>query len=289
MKRKIISIDQELCNGCGLCITDCPEGALQLIDGKARLVGDLLCDGLGACLKTCPQNAISVEEREAEAYDELKVLQNVLVQGPNVLRAHLKHLQDHGQQDLLQQAMHYLRAHNIAVELPENAAGTRHAAHACPGSQNRTFSTESARAADTQFQPSHLSHWPIQLHLISPAAPQYRESHLLIAADCVAFAYAGFHRDFLQGRTLAIACPKLDAQQEVYLEKLTALIDQARVQSVKVLIMQVPCCGGLLRQVVQAASRAAHKPPISCVVVSLQGEVLSETPVDIPAAGAFAS
>ena len=130
-------------------------------------------------------------------------------------------------------------------------------------------------------RPSQLTHWPIQLHLIAPSAPHFRNSDLLVAADCTAFSYGDFHRDFLKGKTLIIACPKLDTGQEVYQQKLTALIDQAEVKSISVMIMQVPCCGGLLKQVVDAATRAKRRIPIRCMVVGLQGEILREQPVPI--------
>ncbi len=279
MRRKIIAIDQEKCNGCGLCATGCPEGALKVIDGKARLVGDLLCDGLGACIGTCPENAITVEEREAAPYDELKVLENIIPQGPNVLKAHLEHLRDHDQTEYLQQAVALLRQKEIPVELSPKSAPAHAGGHQCPGSRSMAFAPSQAANEDGAARPSRLTHWPIQLHLISPAAPQYRNSDLLIAADCVAFSYADFHKDFLKDRSLAIACPKLDSRQEVYVEKLTALIDQAEVKSITVLIMQVPCCRGLLQEVVEAASHANRKVPIRYVVVGLQGEILQEAPV----------
>jgi NAD-dependent dihydropyrimidine dehydrogenase PreA subunit len=281
MRRKIISIDHELCNGCGICVTSCPEGALQLIDGKARLVGDLLCDGLGACLKDCPQNAISVEEREAEPYDELKVLKNIIPQGANVLLAHLKHLQNHGQTGFLQQALAHLKSEGVPIELPSHTSTPVPVAHSCPGSQNKTFSPCSIDTETAPSKPSQLNHWPIQLHLISPTAPQYQKSDLLVAADCTAFSNADFHNKFLKGHSLIIACPKLDANQDIYREKLIALIDQAKVKSIKVMIMQVPCCGGLLRQVMDAAKQATLKPPIISIVVGLQGEILNEVPVEI--------
>jgi NAD-dependent dihydropyrimidine dehydrogenase PreA subunit len=281
MRRKIINIDQEKCNGCGLCVSDCPEGALQVIEGKARLVGDLLCDGLGACLKTCPENAISVEEREAEPYDEIKVLENMIPQGNSVLQAHLKHLKDHGQTEFLQQALSYLRQHEILVDLPPDAPADRPTMSHCPGSQSMAFSLIESNEQNEQSRPSRLTHWPIQLHLISPSAPHYRRSNLLISADCVAYAHADFHKDYLKDKTLAIACPKLDSRQEVYMEKLAALIDQAELESILVMIMQVPCCNGLLRLVVEAADRATRKVPVTCLIMGIQGEVLREMPIEI--------
>jgi NAD-dependent dihydropyrimidine dehydrogenase PreA subunit len=285
MKRKIIAIDQEKCNGCGLCASGCPEGALKVIDGKARLVGDLLCDGLGACLQTCPEDAISVEEREAEPYNEARVLENIIPQGPNVLKAHLEHLSSHGQTLYLQQALSHLREHRIPLEFSPEEPKAQAPMHQCPGSASRSFSRTQEEPEDSEMRPSHLTHWPIQLHLISPSAPHYRNSDLLVAADCVAFSLADFHRDHLKGRTLTIACPKLDSRQEVYVEKLIALIDEAAVNSITVMIMQVPCCSGLLRQVVDAATRAQRKVPVRCLVVSLQGEILKDMPIPIEETG----
>ena len=289
MRRKIITIDRDKCNGCGVCVSGCPEGALQVIEGKACLVGDLLCDGLGACLKSCPEDAISVEEREAEPYDELKVLENMIPQGNGVIQAHLKHLRDHGQTEFLQQALSYLRRHKIPVDLPAETPNIRPAMSHCPGSQSRAFSSPANEEPDERSRPSRLTHWPIQLHLISPLAPHYRHSDLLISADCVAFSQADFHRDYLKGRTLAIACPKLDTHQDLYMEKLTALIDQAEVKSILVMIMQVPCCSGLLHLVAEASRRATRKVPITCLTIGFRGEVLKETLVENGAALALIS
>lgn len=287
MRRRIINIDQEKCNGCGICVPDCPEGALQVIDGKARLVGDLFCDGLGACLTSCPENAITVEEREAESHDEIKILQNIIPQGRNVLQAHLKHLVDHNQVEFYRQALSYLREHRIPIDLPPENVKPKTAAHQCPGSKTLAFPSAQSDTEDRRTTPSQLSHWPIQLHLISPNAPHYRDSDLLIAADCVAYSHGDFHRDFLKSHTLAIACPKLDSSQEIYLDKLTNLIDQAELKSIKVLIMQVPCCRGLLSLVVEAAGRAKTRVPISCVTVGIRGEILGEIPIQIGQIEAF--
>ncbi len=290
MRRNIITIDHEKCDGCGLCANSCPEGALRLIDGKARLVGDLLCDGLGACLSSCPQNAITVEEREAEAYNENMVMKNIVTQGSNVILAHLQHLKNHYQTDYLKQAIAYLRAQNIAFDLPPEFEMTESPAAECPGSRAHSFARreQSQPAEEISRLQSHLTHWPVQLHLISPLADHFHNSDLLIAADCVAYALAGFHREYLKGRTLAIACPKLDSRQEIYVDKLTALIDQAEIKSIRVMIMQVPCCSGLLRQVVEAASRAKRQIPVRCVVVGIQGDILNEAPVTIESRAASA-
>jgi len=287
MRRKIITIDQEKCNGCGLCAADCPEGALQVIDGKARLVGDLLCDGLGACIGSCPENAITVEEREAEEYNEIEVMKNIVRQGPNVILAHLNHLKTHFQTAYLKQAISYLREQNVEIDLPSEFTDQEPATMQCPGSRTYSFPTPLS-AGEKSRTPSQLTHWPVQLHLISPLAPHYQNSDLLIAADCVAYALPDFHRDFLRGRTLAIACPKLDSHQEIYLEKLAAFIDQAAVKSIRVMIMQVPCCSGLLRHVVEAASRAKNNVLVSCVIVGSRGEILKETPVIIESSAALA-
>lgn len=266
MKRKIIRIDEDKCTGCGDCIPNCPEGALQIIDSKARLISDLFCDGLGACIGHCPEDAIHIEEREAEPYDEAKVMVNIIRQGPNVVRAHLEHLREHGEAELLRQATAVLEKQ-----------GKQPVAGGCPGSRSITLERPSKPVtAALRETPSQLTHWPIQLHLISPRAPHFANSDLLLAADCVAYAVGDFHARFLAGHTLAIACPKLDTGQEVYVAKLRALIDDSEVRSITVLIMQVPCCMGLLRMVQQVASESVQKPPVSCKVLSVQGEIVRE-------------
>ena len=279
MKRKIIEIDERKCNGCGVCIPACPEGAIQLIDGKARLLSDLFCDGLGACLGHCPRGAITVEEREAEPYDERKVMANIVTQGPNVIRAHLEHLKEHGEHDYLAQAVAVLEASGIENPLNgEKKHMTHETAHqGCLGSRSVSFDAPPQPCADdTGTRPSQLTHWPIQLHLLSPTAPQYRGKDVLLAADCVAFTVGDFHKDYLKGRSLAIACPKLDDGQEVYVEKLRAMIDDAKINTLTVMIMQVPCCMGLLKLAQEAAAQANRKVPIKSIIVSLRGEVLQE-------------
>jgi len=278
MKRKIIRINKEICTGCGLCAAGCPEGALQIIDGKACLVSDLLCDGLGGCIGTCPENAIVIEEREAELYDECKVLRNIVPQGNNVIRAHLQHLREHGQAEYLRQALEFLRAQKISVDISSDITGFPSAGQPCQGSQTLIFPPRQEEGTDRMGR-SRLSHWPIQLHLVSPLALHYQGSDLVLAANCVAYALADFHNDYLKGRTLAIACPKLDSNQEKYREKIAAFIDQARVNSITVLVMQVPCCRGLLRLVIETADRSARPVSIRYVIVGLQGEILQEMPL----------
>ncbi len=275
MKRQIITIDQELCDGCSNCIPACPEGAIQLIDGKARLISDLFCDGLGACLGHCPQGAITIEEREAEPYDERQVMEYIIPQGRNTILAHLEHLKAHGETAFLQQAIQVLNEHGIRVE-DRQEHDHHHHGHSCPGSKPMQFDSAPAENSAAAKQVSTLTHWPIQMHLISPRAPQYHHADLLLAADCVAFSVGDFHQTYLRGKALVMACPKLDHGQEIYLEKLVTLIDEAQINTITVMIMQVPCCGGLLALARDAVNRASRHVPIKVFVMGLQGEILSE-------------
>jgi hypothetical protein len=260
-----------------LCIPNCPEGAIQILDGKARLVSDLSCDGLGACLGHCPEGAISIEEREAADYDEVQVMEAIIKQGAATVKAHLLHLQDHKQDVFFQQALDVLRSKGMSNPLDEPAQGPAEHRGGCPGMRAMHFpaaTSQQPAAAGRSGGVSHLSHWPVQLHLISPQAAHFQGADLLIAADCAAYALGDFHETYLKGKVLAIACPKLDSEQEVYVEKITALIDESKINTLTVMIMQVPCCGGLLRLAQLAASQAKRKIPIKCVVVGIQGAVL---------------
>lgn len=281
MLRDMITIDEDKCNGCGVCVPGCPEGALQVIDGKVRLVSDLLCDGLGACVGECPEGALKVEKKEAVPYDERKVMENIVKAGANTIKAHLKHLYDHGQKEFLNTALEVLKEKNVDIPNYKEAkmAHAHHGGAGCPGSRVLDFSKESGNTSDTGNtgeQPSYLKQWPVQLHLVSPQAPYFEKADVLLAADCVAFSLGNFHRDYLKGRALAIACPKLDSDMEVYTEKITAMIDDAKINTLTVMIMQVPCCGGLLGIAKQAVSQAKRKVPVKAVVVGLKGEILSE-------------
>jgi NAD-dependent dihydropyrimidine dehydrogenase PreA subunit len=249
--RDLVRIDEELCDGCGECVPSCAEGAIAIVDGKARLIDEALCDGLGACLGHCPQGAITVIQADAKPFDEALV--HAAAPAPPVPALTFAAAPGHGP-----------------------------ATGGCPGSRMQEFAAPGP-SADGAPRPSALRHWPVQLHLISPAAPAYRGADVLLAADCVAFAVGDFHRAHLAGRTLAIACPKLDVQQEIYRAKLAALIDGAAIRSLTVAIMEVPCCGGLVRLAQAAAARAGRPVPLRVVVVGVQGQVLAEQ--ELPPAG----
>jgi NAD-dependent dihydropyrimidine dehydrogenase PreA subunit len=289
MQREIIRIDEELCNGCGDCVPSCAEGALQIIDGKVRLVGDLLCDGLGACIGQCPLGAISIEKREADPYDEAKVIADLVGKGRNTIVAHLRHLKDHGQTQFFAQGIAALRARQSGLgfdldqalaTLQTPPALQRNAAVApleagCPGSRTLTFSKPAAQPSDGPAAASALRQWPIQLHLVNPLARYFQGADLLVAADCVAFAVGDFHARHLAGKSLVIACPKLDSHMEIYVDKIRQMVDTAGVKSITVMVMEVPCCGGLFQMVRQAVAQAARPLPVTLTVVGLQGEILS--------------
>ncbi|MFA4947006.1 MAG: 4Fe-4S binding protein [Candidatus Krumholzibacteriia bacterium] len=276
MKRQIITIDEDLCTGCGLCIPNCPEGALQIIDGKARLVSDLFCDGLGACIGHCPEGAIATETREAEPYDESKVMENIVRFGPNVIKAHIAHLRDHKQDDYFREALAYLvdRDIEIPAEFFEPACrcgdtGSSAPVFAgCPGSRIVNIETDAADAPVDR--PSRLRQWPVQIMLVPPSAPFLDGADLLVAADCVPFAYAGFHENLLAGKVLLIGCPKLD-DAEHYLEKLTAMFKGNDVRSVTVAHMEVPCCTGLVRLVERAIRDSGKDIPFEARTIGIKG------------------
>ncbi len=267
MLRKIIEIDAERCTGCGLCIPNCPEGAIQLIDGKARLVGDLFCDGLGACIGNCPEGAIRILEREAEPYNERKVMANVIAQGENVIKAHLKHLKDHGEFKLLETALDVLRENNLPA--PSLDSGPETIPGGCPGSLARRWKASSVEPAAGGA--SALRQWPVQLKLVNPAAECFRNADLLVAADCVACAFGSFHRDLLSGRVLVMFCPKLDADLDGYVEKLAEIFRSGNVRSVTVARMEVPCCGGTAAVVEQALKKAGVKMKIRVRIIGIDG------------------
>ncbi len=287
MKRSIITIDEDKCNGCGLCVPDCPEGALQVIDGKVRLVSDLFCDGLGACLKTCPEGALTVEEREAEPYSERKVMDNVVKHGANVIKAHLHHLKDHGEMKYLREAVEYLQEKGIPVPPYDDAAHAGHHA-GCPGSSAMDMRNRGAAQSPAVGAPavgSELRQWPVQLKLLNPAAPYFEGADLLLAADCVPFAYGNFHRDFLYNRIVIMFCPKLDPYMEEYIDKVAAILSMHEIRSITVARMEVPCCGGINVVLERAMAKAGKSVPVREAVIGIRGNVLHEDPV--PAARAL--
>ena len=291
--REVIKIDEELCNGCGVCIPNCHEGALQIIDGKARLISDLMCDGLGACIGHCPQGAITLEKRKAEPYNEIKVMEEVVKKGKNTIIAHLKHLKDHGETAYLKEGFDYLNANskNFNFNLQEiinKVHGSQNNLHimknthihgaGCPGSAEKSFvpATAISNNQQTTKQQSALRHWPVQMHLINPNASYYNNADVLMAADCVAYSLGNFHSTFLNGKSLAIACPKLDSNTNIYIQKIKALIDNAKINTLQVMIMEVPCCSGLVRLVQAALQQASRKVPLKVTVVSVKGEILKD-------------
>ena len=301
MKREIIVIDEEKCNGCGACVPECHEGALQIIDNKARLISDLFCDGLGACIGHCPEDALTIEEREAEPYDEIKVMEIMVDKGDNIIKAHLNHLKDHGETKFLNQAIDYLYTINYDMDLEEfeekkeNAKdivkelfgsktnpGIPHSGvmGGCPGSQAREFNidlnkVEAAGTAQAEAK-SELRQWPVQLHLLNPQANYFRNADVILTADCVAFSMGNFHQKYLKGRSLAIACPKLDSNLESYVAKLTSMINDAQINTLTIMRMEVPCCGGLVQMAEMAAANAGRKVPLKEIIVGVQGDVLAE-------------
>ena len=273
-KRKIISIDEEKCTGCAECIPNCPEGALQVIDGKARLVSDLFCDGLGACVGHCPTGAMTVEERVAEPYDEAKVMANIVKAGPNTIAAHLKHLKDHSACDYYNEALAYLKQHDFPNPEKSKAKSREpKLACGCPGSAVRDLTPSATRPLDssTPRPPSALRNWPIQLTLIPPSAPYIRGADLLISADCVGSSHPNFHEDLVKGRVLIIACPKLD-DAEAYVDKLTQMFTESTPKSVTCAHMTVPCCFGLVHMVKQAIADSGKTIPFAEVTIDVDGK-----------------
>jgi Pyruvate/2-oxoacid:ferredoxin oxidoreductase delta subunit len=247
MIRKIVQIDEERCNGCGDCVPACAEGAIRIVNGKAQLSADNLCDGLGACLGECPQDAIRIIEREADEFSEEDVA---------------RHL---GKKAAI---------HSSTAGAAEGQHGQSNAHHGgCPGSRSISLPPrQDAKPSHAAKQPSRLRQWPVQLHLAPVSAPYFQDADLLIAADCVPFAYADFHRDFLEGKVVLIGCPKLD-DNLFYQEKLTELFRVSSIKSITVLRMEVPCCGGIVAAASHALSASGKDIPFHEVTISISGEV----------------
>lgn len=270
MKRQIITIDEDLCDGCGVCIPGCHEGALQIIDGKARLISDLFCDGLGACIGSCPKGAISIEEREAEPYDELLVIQSMLPKGNATIKAHLKHLKDHGEMGFHAQALAFLKdqGYDINELTREDCTDCN-----CSGHPDKAIDTQShpQKHADTG---SKLRHWPVQLQLINPAASFFDNADLLISADCVPYAFGDFHNRFLENKVVITFCPKLDKENERYIAKLAQIFGAHNINSVTIVRMEVPCCGGVELIVQRALEQAGKMHFVKVNVISVDGKIV---------------
>lgn len=249
--RKIVEIDEALCNGCGECVHSCAEGALQIIDGKARLVSEIYCDGLGACLGECPQGAIKITERESAPFDEHAVEQ------------HLKE-----------------KENNVKIETPENLPC------GCPSSRLQMFSSSPCSNAnkpaqiDTAGSTSALSHWPVQIRLVPATAPFLRGADLLVAADCTPVAYPDFHGEFLKDKVIMIGCPKFDNADE-YIKKFADIFNTADIRSVTVVIMEVPCCSKLPVIVERGMAIAGKHIPVEEVVISTRGYILSRKQITV--------
>lgn len=239
MLRKIIKIDEDKCNGCGLCIDACHEGALELVDGKAKLISESYCDGLGDCLPTCPTGAIKIEERKAEAFDEEAVKERIAAK---------------------------------KNAIPKNLAC------GCPGSQIKTIKKQAQKLSSHECcqepSESQLRQWPVQIKLVPTNAPYFNNSHLLVAADCTAFAYANIHNDFIKNKITLIGCPKLDGVN--YTEKLTEILKNNEIKSVTVLRMEVPCCGGLSNTVKEALMKSGKMIPWRIIVIGTDGSILED-------------
>jgi len=290
MLRDVVNINEELCDGCGQCIPGCHEGALQIIDGKARLISDLLCDGLGACIGYCPQGAITLEKRKAEPYDEIKVIDLIIPKGKNTVIAHLKHLREHNETAYMKQAITHMQLHReklpfnldeVIREMHRPKIGImKHAqAGGCPGSAERQIKkdiTSTSTNLPNQGNVSELRQWPVQMHLINPASSIFTGTDMVLAADCASFAMSDFHNKILKGKTLGIACPKLDHNTDNYTQKLRTLIEQAKINTLTVVVMEVPCCSGLLQIAKTAISQSNRKIPLKMIKISVEGEILQE-------------
>nr|MDK2851346.1 hypothetical protein [Candidatus Cloacimonadota bacterium] len=271
MKRQIIKIDENKCNGCGECIPGCPEGALQLIDGKAHLVSDLFCDGLGACLGKCPQDAIQVEEREAKPYSEAQVMENIMKAGINTIKAHLNHLKAHGEMHYYAQALDILKAEGYDVDSLTQEATM---ACGCRGTHAKKIEPQLTEKEMSGCIKSELGQWPVQLSLINPAAQYFENADLLISADCVPYAFGDFHRRFLKGKIVITFCPKLDSDLERYIDKLAQIFSLHNIKSLSIVRMEVPCCGGIEVLIKRALKKAGKQHSAQTNIISIDGKII---------------
>ena len=235
LKRNIIEIDQKRCNGCGACVSACAEGAIAIIDGKARVISDKYCDGLGNCIGQCPQDALRIVIREADAFDEAAAIEHMKGHNPRTI--------DH--------------------VMPKR----------CPSEAVRQLESRQAEGDASQSCQSALTTWPVQIRLVPPHAPFLKNADLLIASDCTPFAYAGFHRDFLKGKVALTGCPKFD-ERAMYVEKFTEIFRQNDIRSLTVVVMEVPCCQGMPLIVKSGLKAAGKSVPMETVVIGVEGDVV---------------
>ena len=265
MKRKIITIDEKKCNGCGLCVPNCAEQALKIINGKACLVNDAMCDGLGTCLGECPEGALMLEEREAEPFDDKAVWEALLQKETAIMEDYLEKMSAGGDTEMHKEYGNLL---NLIKEEP--------ALPGCSGSEPGKKIPDSIHSPQENIQQAESTQWPIQLHLVNPMSDLFFRKDVVLAADCVAYCLADFHNMFLKDKRLVIACSKIDRDVEVYTEELRLMADEAKINTLTVIIMQELCCRGLLRIAQEALQKAARKVPLKAIIISTQGEVLSE-------------
>lgn len=252
--RKIVQIDESKCNGCGLCIPNCAEGALEVIDGKAKLVKDIYCDGLGACLGHCPMDAITIIERDADEFDE------------EAVEVRMKNAEQKEEVKFI---------NNPSGDAKRAFAQMHATGGGCPGSRMRVINKKESKDERKVKIESKLSQWPVQLKLVSASAPYFYNADLLITADCVPFAYANYHNDFLKDRAVVVGCPKLD-DIEYYTKKLEEIIRVNDLESITVLRMEVPCCGGMSMAAKRARDNSGINIPIKVVTISIEGEILGK-------------
>ena len=276
MIRKIIHIDEEKCNGCGACANACHEGAIQMVDGKARLMRDDFCDGLGDCLPACPTNAITFEEREADAYDDDAVKAHLAAKGPEALKKHLDAKKAHAHDNDAPAPHHGGCPGSMAREIQHTAPhggcpgsmarSVEHTHNNASASNNMSGSTPTAYSMESQ-----LRQWPVQIKLAPLSAPYFQNANLLIAADCTAYAYGNFHNQFIKNHVVLIGCPKLDAVD--YTEKLTEIIKHNDFKSLTIVRMEVPCCGGLEHAATEALKASGKFIPWQVVTIGINGTI----------------
>jgi len=257
MKRTIVNINEDKCNGCGDCLDKCSKGALDVVDGIVCLLNEVYCDGPGPCIEACSRGAISFIERDCEPYSEIATMKHLTTKKPKAINAHLKYLKEHNDLVYFHQGVGYLKVHKIEIDFSDivtNAHNPR------TGTRRRDV-------------PSCLRQWPIQLQLINPEDSFFTKADLLVVADCAAYAFGNFHHVFIRGHAIAIGCPKIEHYEEIYLKNLIGLINIAKVRSIHVVVMEVACCYGLLKLVETAIEQTGREVELKKTVINVLGEI----------------